>query len=197
MTNEWWKRIVGFPGYEVSNWGRIRSWRPIRNNAPTPNEPRTMKLGTDSRGYSLIVLRTSDGRSTELVHRLVLLAFIGPCPPNMEARHLDGVRDNCCLDNLEWSTHVDNCADKRRHGTSQTGERHGSRTKPWRTPKGEAHGMHKLSASQVSQIRNSSSKTREIASSFGIHPSTVLRIRSGRLWQKACVAQQTATEAAK
>lgn len=52
-----------------------------------------------------------------LVHRLVLEAFVGPCPEGMEGCHGDGDPTNNSLGNLRWDTATSNQLDKVRHGT--------------------------------------------------------------------------------
>ncbi len=57
-----------------------------------------------------------------MVHRLVLEAFVGPCPEGKECRHFpDRTRTNNRLENLSWGSHRRNCKDKRIHGTSAAG----------------------------------------------------------------------------
>lgn len=60
------------------------------------------------------------------VNRLVLLAFVGPCPDGMEGCHNDGNHRNNALSNLRWDTHISNEKDKKRHGTSNEGIRNGT-----------------------------------------------------------------------
>jgi hypothetical protein len=73
-------------------------------------------------------LHKGDGsRKRFLVHRLVLLAFVGPCPEGMECRHFpDRDVTNNNLDNLQWGTKEENAADKVIHGTTNRGSRCGS-----------------------------------------------------------------------
>ena len=59
------------------------------------------------------------------VHRLVCIVFYGPCPADMEARHLNGVRSDNSASNLRWRTRKENSDDKIRHGTLCTKEQHG------------------------------------------------------------------------
>lgn len=62
-----------------------------------------------------------------LLHRLVLLAFVGPCPPGMEGCHFpDRDPANCHIDNLRWGTRSHNMRDKVFHGTDNRGEKHAS-----------------------------------------------------------------------
>jgi len=45
---------------------------------------------------------------TSSVHRFVLEAFIGPCPPGHECNHKNGVKNDNRLENLEWVTKSEN-----------------------------------------------------------------------------------------
>jgi hypothetical protein len=58
------------------------------------------------------------------VHHLVLLAFKGPCPKGMEARHLDGDPSNNKISNLRWGTPKKNMQDRDKHGKTKFGEDH-------------------------------------------------------------------------
>jgi DNA-binding CsgD family transcriptional regulator len=111
---EEWRSVDGCPGYEVSNLGRSRSWRPIRRHAGAPSSPRILKPTTNSNGYLRVRVRDEHGRFRSMyVHRLVLLAFRGPCPDGMEACHgPDHAKSNCRLDNLKWDTRKSNLEER-------------------------------------------------------------------------------------
>jgi len=83
-------------------------------------------------------------------------------------RHKDGSRTNNHADNLEWGSQRENIADKRRHGTHQQGEK---------------HGMAKLTADGVRDIRSSSQPCKALAEKYGISVSRVKALRSGRGWK--------------
>src|SRR5699024_6464865 len=53
------------------------------------------------------------------VHRLVLEAFVGPCPDGMEACHWDDDKTNNHVSNLRWATQSDNMHDRVRNGRHQ------------------------------------------------------------------------------
>jgi len=61
-------------------------------------------------------------RRHEYVHRLVLLAFVGPCPQGMQARHFPR-RNGNRLENLSWATPLVNQRDREIHGTHNKGRR--------------------------------------------------------------------------
>ncbi len=107
MTKPEWKPVVGFERiYEVSNIGQVRSVK--RGNLRTP---------PNSVGYPSVSLFTKGVRRERTVHRMVLEAFVGPCPEKHECLHKDGSRANNNLSNLRWGTHVDNMNEASRHGT--------------------------------------------------------------------------------
>lgn len=119
---EEWRAVVGWPHYEVSSHGRVRSWR--RGGGTISPDPTIMQNGFTC-GYPTVHL-SDRGRSQILrVHHLVLTAFIGPRPLGLEAAHRDGKRANNHIANLRWATHSENEADKRKHGTAQVGARNG------------------------------------------------------------------------
>lgn len=116
--------IPDFPGYRVGDDGTIwRAWVNCRWGRRLTDRWRLMKLGvqksrTPGRRYRYVNLTPAEGGKyrTFRVHRLVLLAFVGPCPEGMEARHEDGDPSNNRLDNLAWGTPAENRADNRRLG---------------------------------------------------------------------------------
>ena len=110
---EVWKSIPGHKHYEASNLGNIRS-------VGSRQGGRILKKYLAKRGYEQVSL----GRERKLyVHQIILLAFIGPRPEGMEARHLDGNRANNGLNNLKYGTRAENCADRLKHGRSNRGRR--------------------------------------------------------------------------
>ena len=167
--NEHWRGIPEFPGYEVSDLGRVRGWRNKGFGFGRLNQtPTILKPQVGHGGYHRVCL-FRDGKSTKVsVHRLVLDAFVGPCPVGMEAAHRDGVRDNNRLDNLRWATKLDNSADRIAHGTQVRGER--------------CHAAV-LTEDAVRAIRASEGPSHIVASAYGIASGTVRKIRRNEAWR--------------
>lgn len=120
--DEQWRTIVGCDGcHEVSSFGRVRSVSRDRgDNYWITGRLLSTKPSTT---YPKVNLCHGRVRKTHTVHTLVLKAFVGPPPPGMEARHLDGNRLNNRLDNLAWGTKSENMADRLRHGTNPQASR--------------------------------------------------------------------------
>lgn len=118
-TREEWRPIPGHPEYEVSNQGRVKSWRKY-NGGPAPRIRKPVASGR--MGHLYVQLATAPCESVRRpVHQLVLEAFVGPRPDGMVTRHLDGNPTNNHLDNLAYGTPRENTADMFRHGTYVNG----------------------------------------------------------------------------
>jgi hypothetical protein len=120
--SELWRPIPDFEGiYQVSSLGRVRSLdRRVWSSRGFWAELRGQVLGTSAlpSGHLHVGLRTGGKRVNRLVHRLVLEAFVGPCPDGMEACHWDGDPTNNSLSNLRWDSRSANRMDAVRHGTN-------------------------------------------------------------------------------
>ena len=93
------------PRYWVGENGTL--WRPRKGRL------RRLKQQTNPDGYRRVTLHCGNRkRVSRYVHRLVLLAFVGPCPEGKEACHNDGNQRNNRLDNLRWDTPKANAADR-------------------------------------------------------------------------------------
>ena len=107
VTMENWKDIPGYEGrYQVSDQGRVRSFC-------LDTRGRFLKPGRMPSGHLSVALGR---RNSQCVHRLVLLAFVGPPPKKSECRHLNGVPSDNRLENLKWGTRSENIGDDFVHG---------------------------------------------------------------------------------
>ncbi len=100
---EEWKDIEGFEGYyQVSNYGRVKSFRKATRYG-AKNEY-ILKNAVANHGYCQVTLYTPSKREKHTVHRLVAKAFV-PNPYNLpQINHKDENVLNNRADNLEWCT---------------------------------------------------------------------------------------------
>lgn len=119
-NSERWLPVVGYEGlYEVSDQGRVKS---VAREIPMPHtRPRRVKerqLALPVSGaYRLASLWRGNKGKSRRVHRLVLEAFVGPCPDGMEACHNNSISTDNRLENLRWDTPRSNQYDRRANGT--------------------------------------------------------------------------------
>lgn len=119
MPSERWRDIPGYEGqYKVSDLGHVKSLsRRVKVQGGTRSvQGCILKIVQRPDGYCVVGVEKGMVR----LHRLVLLAFIGPCPKGQECRHLDGNRQNNRLNNLKWGTRSENAQDRLRHGYKST-----------------------------------------------------------------------------
>ena len=104
---ETWRDIKDFPGYQVSNYGKIRSF--INFKGRLVEEPHMVKwLFNSKTGYVFIHLSRDGKPYNRYVHRLVADAFCDNNHYGMEINHIDGNKLNNHCDNLEWCTRSEN-----------------------------------------------------------------------------------------
>ena len=144
IPEEIWKDIPELPGYQVSNLGRVRSFLRIvgigaggGTKRVLDKNPQRILKPLPCCDYFRVRLHH---RKFYLIHRLVLLAFVGPCPPGQECRHLDGSRTNNQIHNLSWGTCTENAQDRVKHRSDSI-------------PKGNKHYRSKFTESHIRAIR--------------------------------------------
>ena len=100
--SEIWKDVVGYEGlYKVSNKGKVYSVA-RKDTIGRKIGGRTLRARRHKHGYLHLALHKNGIKKNKLIHRLVAEAFL-PNPNNfLEVNHLDEIKDNNKLSNLEW-----------------------------------------------------------------------------------------------
>jgi hypothetical protein len=164
--DEIWLPVPGYEGlYEISNFGRLRG-------SPRQGSDGRILNITPSKpcGYLRVRLYKKGKGFAKKIHRLVLEAFVGPCPPKHDGCHNNGKRDDCRLSNLRWDTRKANCQDAKLHGNAAIGER---------------NGQSKLTRESVENIRNlraNGQTYKSLAKEFGVAVETVRSAAIGETW---------------
>lgn len=167
-TSELWRPVVGHEHkYQVSDLGRVRSidfWDGRRN----------------VKGKVLSVIDTRSGHvnvsiganNKQLVHRLVLAAFIGPPPEGCEVLHLNHVPWDNRLSNLKYGTRSENLdMDYAINGRSL-----------YRQCGTDRHNTI-FSEEDIRHIRTCVVPTQELGRVYGVNRSTIRRIRARESWR--------------
>lgn len=109
-----WREIPIFPDYLASSDGQVKRKTIVQGSHGRPLNP----IKCSKYGHVYVNLYKDKKRHPKLVHRLVLEAFVGPCPEGKEGAHINGIPGDNRLSNLKWATHKENETHKIEHGTS-------------------------------------------------------------------------------
>lgn len=176
MIQEEWANINGYEGlYLISNLGRVMS---LPRGKKTSRNIKSTYIG--NKGYEQVGLSGNGNYRTLRIHRLVAEAFISNPEKKEQVNHIDGVKTNNCVLNLEWNTNQENRNHAKENGLIAKGETHSGLS-------GENHGRSKLTEKQVLKIRelfNSGNYTKEsLSKQFGVSRINIYRIVTNKLWK--------------
>jgi hypothetical protein len=108
MENETW--IAFANGYEVSNIGNVRSIDRVIKTARYPMnlKGRILRPAIDKKGYKRVAIMVDGKLITLKVHRIVAKAFIDNLNNKPQVNHIDGIKTNNHVSNLEWMNNSEN-----------------------------------------------------------------------------------------
>lgn len=159
-----WRYVVGMDGkYSVSDCGMIMS----------NSTGKVLKLTLNPYGYLQVCVKP-DGRKGKAkvikAHRAVAIAFLENPEGKPTVNHIDGVKTNNSISNLEWATHSEQIQHAVDNGLKIV-------------PVGEGVHCSKLTENQVVDIASRiGCRVRDMAKEFGVCHTTISRIRTGKRW---------------
>lgn len=168
---EVWKHVNGFKGvYEVSNLGRVRSKDHVvktRTNGTRIQYGRVLKGSVSIKGYLRVALSSDCVKFNASVHRLVAISFIQNPENKPQVNHINGVKSDNRVDNLEWCTNSEN-------------QIHAVKNKLIKHNLGDKHHMSKLTNNEVIEARalfNSKKlKNTELAKKYNVSATAMSNI---------------------
>lgn len=110
IMQEIWKDIIGYYGvYKINNFGEIKSLERMKWNHSKKQliQERIMKQYM-SVGYYKVDLSLNDKRERYFVHRLLAQAFINNPNNKLQVNHINGIKTDNRLENLEWVSPSEN-----------------------------------------------------------------------------------------
>jgi hypothetical protein len=175
--SERWRSVVSHDGlYEVSSFGRVKSLGRTKEYPGGYKKSFPSKILKPRRvnGYFHVTLTDNFKNKLQIsIHYLVATAFIGPRPDGMQIDHINAVKTDNRVENLEWVSRSENT--KRAFRLElMTG-----------IQRGEDVNFSRLTEKVVMDIvamHKSGYKKYKIAEKFGVAGSTVSSICRGQTW---------------
>lgn len=174
LTNERWLPVVGWEGrYEVSDLGRIKSLDRVTWAYPKNGKKPYGRLHkgtliipwlTSQKKYHTIALCKEGIVTHKDIHVIVIAAFKGPRPLDLDVCHNNGKCIDNRLNNLRYDTCAANIEDMRGHGKMQIGV---------------DNPAAKLAEGQVRYIRKMRGRVfqRELGEMFGVNQTIISKVQ--------------------
>lgn len=171
---EIWKDVIGFEGiYQVSNLGRVKSLK--RTKKDTIGRVReypeiVLKQMLSEKGYLQVNLYILSRNVPQRVARVVAQSFI-PNPENKsQVNHINGIKTDNRVENLEWNTSLENI-------------RHSIVNNIKKTARGEQSGASKFKDEDIRYIRESNKIKYHLAKEYNVCITTITNIKNKITWK--------------
>jgi hypothetical protein len=162
---EKWQKLDNFSRYLFSDMGRIKALMWKGSNIEKIMTPAL------SGGYYKTMLVRDDGKYvTRNIHKWIAECFLGPCPDGYEVNHINGIKTDNRIVNLEYTTRSGNII-------------HAYKLNLLSRKVGEKNGMAKLTNEQVAEIREYVANCgkryygrKELAKKYGVSECTIKEV---------------------
>lgn len=158
MNKKKWRKLYDFDKYQISDTGEVRRTE-IR------------KLHINEVGYNTLNLSQKNKQRKIAVHRAVWEAFKGRIPPDKMINHINGIKTDNRIENLEVVTNRENIEHYKNHLL---------------TYRGEKVNTSKLNEDTVREIRRryeNGVSSNYLAKDYGLAKSSITRIISRKNWR--------------
>jgi hypothetical protein len=172
---EVWLDIKGYEGhYQVSSLGRVKSLArivEIRKGIFGNKKENFLSDWDCGKGYRKVKLCKDAIEKSIRVHRLVAENFLDNPEAKSEVNHINGIKDDNRIENLEWCTSSENTI-------------HALNNKLKISQKGSEHGMSKLTEKDVLEIREigRSKGLKEVSKIYKVSESLISNVLLNKIW---------------
>jgi hypothetical protein len=134
---EIWKKIVGYEqSYEISNKGNIRSvTRLVERSSPTgvktfyTYNSKPLYAALTKKGYLRVGLYKNSIKNNHQIHRLVAINFIDNPENKEQVNHINGIKTDNSMENLEWVSNYENFRHSVKMGLQVNSHKNGGKRK--------------------------------------------------------------------
>lgn len=168
---EVWKKVEGFENYEISNYGRLKGLEVTTKfgiGFKTYPE-RICTFWYDKKGYQYFTFLVNGKTKHKLIHRLVSIAFIDNPLNKPQVNHINGIKSDNRVENLEWNTSKENIKHAINTGLTKTS--------------GVNNYRSKLTEEDVLNIRNSNLKQKELQEIYNVAQGVISRIKLNKTYK--------------
>lgn len=155
------KKVTDYNGkYLVDEFGNVYSTR-------CKNGLKKLKPQQQC-GYLVVDLGLNGVIKRHLVHRLIASAYLENNLNKPQVNHINGIKTDNRLENLEWATRSENQKHSINIGL--------------RSAKGEKNSQSKLNEQSVIEIFKSNEKVKYLSRKYNVSASTISEIKRSKTW---------------